>query len=86
MSCIGATDRQLPTFFGLFGPARMPEAVLNRLNREIDSSLRHASVQSKMVPLGAIPGGPSAQEFAAEVREGYHLVGGIVKALGIAPK
>jgi tripartite-type tricarboxylate transporter receptor subunit TctC len=78
--------RQLPTFFGLFGPARMPPPVVDRLNKALNAALRHPDVVSRMDPLGAIPGGPDAQHFADEVREGYEAVAAIVATLGIGPK
>jgi tripartite-type tricarboxylate transporter receptor subunit TctC len=78
--------RQLPTWFGLIGPAGLPEPIVARLNHEANAALRNPAVVARMEATGAIPGGGTAAEFADEYRRGYEHIGEIVKALGIKPE
>lgn len=54
---------------GLFAPAKTPQAVLDRLNRDWIAAVKTASVSNRIIASGAEPGGNSAAEFAAFVKE-----------------
>ena len=54
---------------GFLAPAATPAPVLERLHREIATAARHPEVVRRINELGAEPGGNSAAEFGAAVRE-----------------
>lgn len=54
-------------WFGLYGPARMPEAVLQKISDDVREVLRSPAAQAKLKELGAEPGTMSQPEFATFV-------------------
>ena len=65
----GFPNIELLGWNGFFAPARTPAPVLERLHREIAAAARHPDVVRRINELGAEPGGNSAAEFGAAVRE-----------------
>jgi tripartite-type tricarboxylate transporter receptor subunit TctC len=57
-----------PSWFGLVGPAKLPEAVLARVHEAVKKALAEPDVASRMRQAGAAPVGNSPQEFAAQIR------------------
>ncbi|AUA54579.1 Argininosuccinate lyase [Achromobacter spanius] len=51
-------------WFGMVGPGKMPDAMVQRMNRDIDRVLAMADVQEKLAQVGAEDGGGSVQRFA----------------------
>jgi len=51
-------------WFGMVGPGKMPEGMVQRMNRDIDRVLAMADVQDKLAQVGAEDGGGSVQRFA----------------------
>lgn len=51
-------------WFGMVGPGKMPDAMVQRINRDIDQVLAMADVQEKLAQVGAEDGGGSVQRFA----------------------
>jgi tripartite-type tricarboxylate transporter receptor subunit TctC len=51
-------------WFGMVGPGKMPAAIVQRMNRDIDQVLAMADVQEKLAQVGAEDGGGSVQRFA----------------------
>ncbi|KAG1549799.1 hypothetical protein G6F50_013330 [Rhizopus delemar] len=51
-------------WFGMVGPGKMPEGMVQRMNRDIDRVLAMADVQEKLAQVGAEDGGGSVQRFA----------------------
>ncbi|NVO12504.1 MAG: tripartite tricarboxylate transporter substrate binding protein [Rhodoplanes sp.] len=54
-------------WFGLYGPAKMPEAVLQKISDDVREVLRSPVAQAKLKELGAEPGTMSQPQFAAFV-------------------
>ncbi|TDH58174.1 tripartite tricarboxylate transporter substrate binding protein [Dankookia rubra] len=54
---------------GFFAPAATPAPVLARLQREIAAAAQHPDVARRIAELGAEPGGNSAAEFGAAVKD-----------------
>jgi tripartite-type tricarboxylate transporter receptor subunit TctC len=54
-------------WFGLYGPAKMPEAVVARISNDVREVLRSPAAQAKLKELGAEPGTMSQPEFAGFV-------------------
>ena len=59
------------TWFGVFGPAGMPEPVLTKLNTALNQALKDPKLKAQLAKLGFEPGGGSSADFAKKmVQEG----------------
>jgi tripartite-type tricarboxylate transporter receptor subunit TctC len=74
------------SWLGFFGPAKLPEPVLRRLNAEIVKAVQSADVRAKLEPAGMPIVGTSAEEFARMVRDDIETFRRIVTAAGIKPE
>jgi tripartite-type tricarboxylate transporter receptor subunit TctC len=70
-------------WWGLLGPAGMPQDVVARLSRDFVDALNNDTVKERLAKLGATPIGSSPQDFAAKIRADYDKWGPIFKAAGI---
>ena len=69
--------------FGIFVPARTPEAIISLLNRQIARILNRADVKEKFFNIGVeVVGGP-AKDFAALVKSDVAKWGKLIKDVGI---
>ena len=71
---------------GLFGPARMPKDVTERLNRELNTLLARPEVRDSLLKQAFDPKGSSAAELGAYVREQYDIWGKAIREAGIQPE
>ena len=55
-------------WYGLMGPAKMPPAMVQRMNEDINKVLAMPDVQEKMEQFGAEDGGGSTEKFASFIR------------------
>jgi tripartite-type tricarboxylate transporter receptor subunit TctC len=70
-------------WFAVVAPAKTPDAVLQKLNREINRILQMPEVKANLAADGAEPAGGTPEELAASIREGVEKWGRIVKELGL---
>lgn len=56
------------TWYGLVGPGKLPAAMAQRMNEDINKVLAMSDVQEKLEQYGAEDGGGSAQRFAEFIR------------------
>lgn len=68
---------------GIVAPAGTPQAVLDRLEREIAAVMALPDVKSRLEGVGALPQGSTAQEFRAFLAKEMATWPAIVKAAGI---
>ncbi len=80
---LGYPAANLTSVFGVFAPAGVPQPVLERLNAEINKTLRLADVRSRLVASDNVPTGGSAAEFARHIAAESDSNARIVKAAGI---
>jgi tripartite-type tricarboxylate transporter receptor subunit TctC len=52
------------TWYGLAGPGKLPGAIAQKINRDVNAVLAMADVQEKLDTYGAEDGGGSAEKFA----------------------
>ena len=71
---------------GLFGPAKMPKAVVDHLNRELVAILQRADVREQLARQAFEAKGSSPGELAAHVREQLDVWGKAVRDAGIQPE
>ncbi|MGB4118410.1 MAG: tripartite tricarboxylate transporter substrate binding protein [Polaromonas sp.] len=55
-------------WYGLMGPSKMPPAMVQRMNEDVNKVLAMTDVQEKMEQFGAEDGGGSTEKFAAFIK------------------
>jgi tripartite-type tricarboxylate transporter receptor subunit TctC len=73
-------------WWGLYGPAGLPETIVKRLNAESNKVLQTAEVKKRLAADGAEPGGGTPQQLAAYHRADFEKWGKVVRAAGIKPE
>ena len=78
--------RKPSTWFGFFGPAKMPPDIVARLNAEMRKAITALDVRAKLEAgdMTIIAGTP--EEFAALQKDGIEKFGEIIVAAGIQPQ
>lgn len=64
----GAPGFEFTSWWGVFGPAGMPPAVVQKLNQEFAKALQKPDVKARLASFSAEPVGNSPAEFAAIVK------------------
>jgi tripartite-type tricarboxylate transporter receptor subunit TctC len=72
-------------WYGLFAPAGIPAAALERLGREIPRIVRDPELSERLTAQGAIPVGDSPAEFAAFIRREMQVWGKVARQVGLRP-
>ena len=91
-SDVPAIGEQVPgyamprTWLGFFGPARMPEPIVARLNAEIVKALNAPDTRAKLDAAGLPVMATSAAEFAAIIRENIEVFRKIITTAAIPPE
>ena len=57
-----------PTWYGLVGPGKLPPAIVQKVNADVNAVLAMPDVQEKLQTYGAEDGGGSAERFAGFIR------------------
>jgi tripartite-type tricarboxylate transporter receptor subunit TctC len=71
-------------WLGLFGPAGLPEDVLNRLRAEVNRALESPDVKASLLGKGSLETLIlSPQEFEALIRRDYDKYGKLIRSLGV---
>lgn len=83
MSESGAPGFTAGIWFGMVGPARMPEAMVARMNADIDKILAMPDVVARLDEFGAEDGGGSAGRFGQFMRDERSKWSQLIKARGI---
>jgi tripartite-type tricarboxylate transporter receptor subunit TctC len=78
----GLGEFDIQTWFGLFGPARMPADVSARLNRAFVDALNSAELKARLATLMAEPSPSTPEAFAAFVRSEHAKYEAVVKRSG----
>ncbi|MEN9419444.1 MAG: hypothetical protein RI988_3064 [Pseudomonadota bacterium] len=81
-AALGLKDFDVGTWFGLFGPARLPAETTQRLNRAFVDALNSAEVKARMATLMAEPSPTTPEQFAGFVRAELAKYERVVKASG----
>ena len=79
----GYVDAEYPIWFGLFAPARTPQAIVDRLHRGTAKVLQSPAVHEKLVGLGVEPMMMTADEFTAYVGKQIDLNAALAKKAGL---
>ena len=79
---LGLARFDIDTWFGLFGPAKLPAETLTRLNRAFVDALDSADLKARLATLQAEPIAMPAERFAAFVKAELAKYERLVKASG----
>ena len=79
---LGLASFDIDTWFGIFGPARLPPDVTARLNKAFVDALNSAEVKARLASLFAEPIPSSPDRFAAFVKSELAKYEPLVKATG----
>ena len=79
----GIPNYEVSAWFGFFGPAGLPKAVVDKLNAELNAILKTSEIQKKFAELGVETESGSAEEFSAFVRSEANKWAGVIKSAGI---
>ena len=71
------------TWYGLVGPGKLPTAIAQKINRDVNAVLAMPDVQEKMDTYGAEDGGGSAEKFAQFIRTEQAKWAKVVKEAGV---
>jgi tripartite-type tricarboxylate transporter receptor subunit TctC len=74
---------QGPSWIGIGGPAKLPRAIVMRINQAVNKAIAEPKVQEVFAPQRTIIAGSTPEEFAERIRHDYQLSQKIVKAAGI---
>jgi tripartite-type tricarboxylate transporter receptor subunit TctC len=72
-------------WYGIFAPARIPKAVLTKLNTEINRIIKLPDVRERFLQQGAIPVGSSPEEFTAFLDAERKKWGPVAQKVGLTP-
>ena len=78
----GCADFDATTWFGILAPAKTPQAVIDKLNAEINAALKSPEVGEKIATEGGAPLGGTAAVFADLIATDLVRWGKIVKSSG----
>lgn len=70
-------------WFGVVAPPKTPQAIVNRLNADINEALRDPEVKKKLAQLSSEPVGGTPQATAAYMKEEVERWGKVIKAANI---
>ena len=79
----GFGEYDLTTWWGLFAPAGVSDAIVAKINRDTNAALQNAELRARFADLSVEPGGGTPQEFAAYIAREIAKYDRLVKALGI---
>lgn len=76
----GLPETDMASWFALVAPAATPDSVVEQLNASVNRILAKPEVQKRLLELGLIPTGGSAQQFADRMRDDGEKWIAIIKA------
>lgn len=79
----GIKDFNTAPWQGLLAPAKTPDAIIDRLYRQVAEVLKQPETRERLAFLGTDVVGSSPQEFAAFIRRELEQNGKVIKAVGM---
>ncbi len=80
----GLAGYALEPWFGVYGPAGMPAATVQALNRAINDALALPEVRDKLLQAGFTPRGSTPQALDALTRTEYQRLGEVARRAGMS--
>jgi tripartite-type tricarboxylate transporter receptor subunit TctC len=82
----GMPEFSVTSWAGLFGPAKMPKEVVDRINREFAAAMARADVQAAMEKQAFVLSPSSPEKLGAFVKEQLESYRNILRAAGVQPE
>ena len=82
----GMPEFSVTSWAGLFGPAKMPKEVVDRINREFAAAMGRADVQAAMEKQAFVLSPSSPEKLGAFVKEQLESYRNILRAAGVQPE
>jgi putative tricarboxylic transport membrane protein len=82
----GMAKFPIVSWAGLFGPAKLPKDIVDRLNREVIAILARPEVREQLTKQAFDGASSSVEELAAFAREQYEVWGKAIRDAGIQPE
>jgi tripartite-type tricarboxylate transporter receptor subunit TctC len=79
----GFPDFEATTWYGLVGPGKLPGAIAQKINTDVNAVLAMADVQERMDTYGAEDGGGTAEKFTAFMQTERAKWAKVVKEAGV---
>jgi tripartite-type tricarboxylate transporter receptor subunit TctC len=76
-------DYEVNTWFGLFGPAALPQEIVRSLNAEVNAWLDLPDTRHRFAELGGVPLRKTPEEFLAFVRAEIAKWGAVIRREGL---
>jgi tripartite-type tricarboxylate transporter receptor subunit TctC len=70
---------EMITWYGLFGPANLPQALTEKWQQDVAKALTLPDVKERIASLAGEPGGNRPEQFAAYIREQHAKMGRLVR-------
>lgn len=80
---LGHPEMTATIMYGIFGPAHLPKAIVERLNRAIAEAVQSPEVKARLVSEGDVPMVASPDQFAAQFRRNVAFWGEVIKPLNL---
>jgi tripartite-type tricarboxylate transporter receptor subunit TctC len=80
---LGIKGMEVSLWYGMVGPAKLPQPIVQRLNTELGKILKSDEVQEAFAKQGAIPAGGSPDDYANFMRDESARWGEVVSKNGI---
>jgi tripartite-type tricarboxylate transporter receptor subunit TctC len=77
---------KVPSWFAVLGPAKLPQAIVSRLNSEFARALKSPDLEKWMAENGAVPVASSPAELTQLMKSTTQSFSKLVKAIGIKPE
>jgi tripartite-type tricarboxylate transporter receptor subunit TctC len=82
----GIKNAEAIVWFALAGPAKLPRAIVQKLNAESNRALGLADVRQRLDQLGLEVGGGTPEEFAQFINTEAERLRGLIKAGALSPE
>jgi tripartite-type tricarboxylate transporter receptor subunit TctC len=77
---------EISAWYGIGAPRNTPEAIIDKLNKEINSALADSKVKSRLADLGGIPLALSPAEFRKFIADDTEKWAKVIRATNIKPE
>ncbi len=80
----GLKDYAVEPWFGVYGPAGMPAAAVQRLSKALEDALAEPGVKDKLLAAGFTPRSSTAAEFEALTKREYERLGKVARSANMS--
>ena len=82
----GMPEFTIVSWAGLYGPAKMPREIVQRLNKEFNDAIKRPDVQAQMEKQAFATTGSTPEQMAAFTKEQMESYSKILRAAGVQPE